>query len=443
MSSIASTLRHPRRIALGWRLLGLVSVIVALNSSFFERGATIYLIPVQASLNLSRARASLIFSLARSEGAMGGPLVGYAVDRFGTKKTMTVGAILAGIGFIIFGTASSFWAFAVAFMLFISFGATMAFQDATSAWVNTWFNRFRVRAMAVREVSGNLGSSIMIPIMVMLIAAYSWRTVAIMAAVAYLAIILPLTQMLKDSPESVGLLPDGVTPEEESIAREAAVQRQSAAARRGASYQRQVDFTVKEALGTSSFWFLLGGTTLRHVAKAGVEVHLIAIFQWRGLDAATAGLIFTLWVAMNIPAKLVLGYFAHRAPRRTTLAVGVLLYVVAFMLLLNAHEVWLIALAAAIGGTSEAITPLNWGTLGDYFGRRYYATLRGVINLSYSWAWLVMPVAAGWWFDHHANYSVPLVVASIAAILSAVAYALIRRPPLPARLAALSKVVES
>jgi MFS family permease len=113
------------------------------------------------------------------------------------------------------------------------------------------------------------------------------------------------------------------------------------------------------------------------------------------------------------------------------------------MLLLNAHEVWLIALAAAIGGTSEAITPLNWGTLGDYFGRRYYATLRGVINLSYSWAWLVMPVAAGWWFDHHANYSVPLVVASIAAILSAVAYALIRRPPLPARLAALSKVVES
>jgi sugar phosphate permease len=365
------------------------------------------------------------------------------VDRFGTRKTVTAGAILAGIGFIIFGTASNFWTFAVAYMLFISFGATMAFQDATSAWVNTWFNRFRVRAMAIREVSGNLGSAIMIPIMVGLIAAYGWRTVAIMAAVAYLGIILPLTRLLKDSPESVGLLPDGVTPEEVSAAQKAAAQTQSPAARRGASYDSQIDFTVKEALGTSSYWFLLAGTTLRHIAKAGVEVHLIAIFQWRGLDAPTAGLIFTLWVAMNIPAKLILGYFAHRAPRRTTLAVGVLLYVLAFGLLLNANDVWIIALAAAIGGTSEAVTPLNWGTLGDYFGRRYYATLRGIINLSYSWAWLVMPVAAGWWFDHHANYSVPLVVSSIAAILSAIAYALIRRPPPPARLAGISKVIGS
>jgi sugar phosphate permease len=443
MSRAVSTLRHPRRIALGWRLLALVSVIVALNSSFFERGATIFLVPVQTSLGLSRARASLVFSLARSEGAMGGPLVGYLVDRFGAKKTMTVGAILAGIGFVIFGTASSFWTFAVAYMLFISFGATMAFQDATSAWVNTWFNRFRVRAMAIREVSGNLGSAIMIPVMVGLIAGYGWRTVAIMAAAAYLAIILPLTRLLKDSPESVGLLPDGVTSEEESTAQEAAAQRQSTAARRGGSYDSQVDFTVKEALGTSSFWFLLAGTTLRHVAKAGVEVHLIAIFQWRGLDVATAGLMFTVWVAMNIPAKLVLGYFAHRAPRRATLAVGVLLYVLAFMLLLNAREVWLIALAAAIGGTSEAVTPLNWGTLGDYFGRRYYATLRGVINLSYSWAWLVMPFAAGWWFDHHTNYTVPLVASSVAALLSAVAYALIRRPPLPARLTAVRRVIGS
>tara|TARA_B100000315_G_scaffold254253_1_gene294914 strand:- start:5271 stop:6521 length:1251 start_codon:yes stop_codon:yes gene_type:complete len=415
--------------------------MVALNSSFFERGATIFLVPVQNGLGLSRARASLIFSLARSEGAMGGPAVGYVVDRFGTRKTVTAGAILAGIGFIIFGTASNFWTFAVAYMLFISFGATMAFQDATSAWVNTWFNRFRVRAMAVREVSGNLGSAIMIPVMVGLITAFGWRTVAIMAAVAYLAIILPLTRLLKDSPESVGLLPDGVTPEE-APARRVVAQTQSSAARRGASYQSQVDFTVKEALKTSSFWFLLAGTTFRHVAKAGVEVHLIAIFQWRGLDVGTAGLIFTLWVAMNIPAKLVLGAFAHRAPRRTTLAGGVLLYVLAFGLLLNADQVWLIALAAAIGGTSESITPLNWGTLGDYFGRRHYATLRGVINLSYSWAWLVMPFAAGWWFDRHANYSVPLVVASIAALLSAVAYTLIRRPPLPVRLAPVPKVIE-
>jgi hypothetical protein len=57
--------------------------------------------------------------------------------------------------------------------------------------------------------------------------------------------------------------------------------------------------------------------------------------------------------------------------------------------------------------------------------------------MSYSWAWLVMPFASGWWFDHHDSYGVPLVVASVVAAFSAGAYASMRRPKLPARLTAV------
>jgi hypothetical protein len=57
--------------------------------------------------------------------------------------------------------------------------------------------------------------------------------------------------------------------------------------------------------------------------------------------------------------------------------------------------------------------------------------------MSYSWAWLAMPFASGWWFDHHTSYGVPLVVAAVVAVVSAGAYASMRRPKLPARLAAI------
>ena len=437
MGSTASNLRHPKMMFYGWRMLALVSFLGAVNNSFFSRGATVFLIPVETSLGLSRATASLIFSLARSEGALGGPAVGYMVDRFGTRRMLIIGTVLAGTGFIIFATAINVWLFAVAYMLFISFGATMAFEDAMMAMINKWFIRFRVRAMAIREALGNLGSTAMIPVMVLVISVFNWRTAAVMAACAYLLVVLPLSRLLKESPESIGLLPDGVTPEEVAAARQAAGQRRLDSAARGASYIDQVEYTVKEALRTWGYWSLLVGTMLRQASRAAVEVHLIAIFQWKGLEPATAGLIYTLWTGMNVPSKLVFGYFADRAPKQAVLGGGMLLYVVAFVLLLSSDRTWVIVVAAAIGGTSEGITPINWGTVGDYFGRRHYATLRGIIGMSYSWAWLVMPFASGWWFDHHSSYDVPLVVASVVAVASAGAYVTMRRPKLPGRLAAV------
>ena len=437
IGSTASNPLRPKKMFYGWRMLALVSFIGAVNNSFYSRGATVFLIPVETSLGLSRATASLIFSLARSEGALGGPAVGYMVDRFGTKRMLIIGTVLAGAGFIIFATATNVWIFALAYMLFISFGATMAFEDAMMAMVNKWFSRFRVRAMAIREATGNLGSTAMIPVMVLVIAAYSWRTAAVMAACAYLLIVLPLSRFLKESPESIGLLPDGVTPEEVAAASKAAEQRRMGSAIRGTSDYDQVDYTVKEALRTWGYWSLLVGTMLRQASRAAVEVHLIAIFQWKGVDPASAGLIYTLWTGMNVPSKLLFGYFADRAPKPAVLGGGMLLYVIAFVLLLSSDRTWIIVAAAVIGGTSEGITPINWGTIGDYFGRRHYATLRGFIGMSYSWAWLVMPFASGWWFDHHDSYGVPLVVASVVAAFSAGAYASMRRPKLPARLTAV------
>ena len=48
----------------------------------------------------------------------------------------------------------------------------MAFQDSATAMVNMWFSRYRVRAMSIREATGNLGSTILIPLMTLVIAVW-------------------------------------------------------------------------------------------------------------------------------------------------------------------------------------------------------------------------------------------------------------------------------
>lgn len=430
---------RPGRFFYGWWILGLISFMAALNNAFFDKGPALFLIPVGVSLGLNRATSSLIFSLGRSEGALNGPVVGYLVDRFGARKMMVIGTFLAGIGFVIFALAPNLWVFALAYLGFVSLGATMAFQDSATSMVNMWFSRYRVRAMSIREATGNLGSTILIPLMTLVIAIYDWRIAALMGAVAYLVLILPFIPLLKESPESIGLLPDGANADDVGEARTATSDApgvDSVEALRLRRFYDTPEFTVREALRTSSYWYLLTGTMLRQVSRVGLDLHYIAILEWKGFDLSIAALFFTLRLGMNVPSKLVVGYFGDLVSKPAILSGGMVLYALGLVLLLSSNAVWILVVSAVVSGLSEGITPVNWGAIGDYFGRHHYATLRGIINLSYSWALLFVPFAAGWWFDQHASYTVPIVVSLGAAAASAVVYALMRQPKLPARLAA-------
>jgi len=422
------------RFFYGWWMLGLISVMAAMNNAFFDKGPSLFLIPVGASLGLNRATVSLIFSLGRSEGALNGPVVGYLVDRFGARRIMVIGTILAGVGFIIFAFAPNLWVFALAYLGFVALGATMAFQDSATAMVNMWFSRYRVRAMSIREATGNLGSTILIPVMTLLIAVWDWRVAAMMGAAAYLVLILPLIPLLKESPESMGLLPDGADEDAVNKARAAAAELGSLEIQRLRRFYDGAEFTVREALRTSCFWYLMTGTMLRQVSRVGIDLHYVAILEWKGFDISIAALFFTLRLGMNVPSKLVVGYFGDRVSKPAVLTGGMVLYTLGLVLLLSFDAVWILVVSAIVSGLSEGITPVNWGAIGDYFGRHHYATLRGIINLSYSWALLSVPFAAGWWFDQHESYTIPLVVSLVAAVASAVVYALMRPPRLPARL---------
>jgi MFS family permease len=258
-----------------------------------------------------------------------------------------------------------------------------------------------------------------------------------MGAVAYLVLILPLIPILKESPESMGLLPDGANPDAVRGAREAVGPTSSSEVQRLRRYYDGVDFKVREALHTSSFWYLLTGTMFRQVSRVGIDLHYVAILQWKDLDLSVAALIFTLRLGMNVPSKLIIGYFGDRVSKPAILSGGMILYALGLVLLLSSSAVWVLVVSAIISGMSEGITPVNWGAIGDYFGRRHYATLRGIINLSYSWALLSVPFAAGWWFDQYESYTVPIVVSAIASVVSVVFYALMRQPKQPDRITAV------
>ena len=74
-------------------MIGLVSALRILGGGLHQYGFTVFFLPVTQDLGLSRASTSLAFSLARAEGSLAAPIVGYLLDRFGPKPLMFAAAL--------------------------------------------------------------------------------------------------------------------------------------------------------------------------------------------------------------------------------------------------------------------------------------------------------------------------------------------------------------
>ena len=75
MTSATGTSRTGR-IFYGWWMVAACSVMVMLASGLFFRGFTVFVPAMRDSLRLTQAQTNLVFSLARAEGGLEGPLAG-------------------------------------------------------------------------------------------------------------------------------------------------------------------------------------------------------------------------------------------------------------------------------------------------------------------------------------------------------------------------------
>ena len=98
-------------------MIGLVSTLRVLGGGLHQYGFTVFFLPVTQDLGLTRAATSLAFSLARAEGSLVAPIVGYFIDRFGPRPIMLTAALMAGIGYILFSWVNSYTTFLIVYRL--------------------------------------------------------------------------------------------------------------------------------------------------------------------------------------------------------------------------------------------------------------------------------------------------------------------------------------
>jgi MFS family permease len=113
-ASVQTMFKRSTPIFYGWWIVAVSLVIDACKHGTFNRGFTLYILPIRNELGLSVTAISLAEMLGRLEGGVLGPVMGYLTDRFGAGAILVFGGLMSGLGFIL-GSSQSiyFWGIGV------------------------------------------------------------------------------------------------------------------------------------------------------------------------------------------------------------------------------------------------------------------------------------------------------------------------------------------
>ena len=376
----------------GWRMVAAAGALRVLGAGLHSFGFTVFFLPLSRDLDLSRTATSLAFSLARAEGAIEGPVVGHLLDRYGPKPIMLAAVLLMGAGYLLLSQVNSYATFLIVYLGVISLAHAGGFMHAPMVLINTWFIRHRARAITISSAAFGLGGVLVAPVLSVIVQAWGWRWGAAIGGVLFLVVGLPLCLTIRRSPESMGLLPDGDQPAG------------PAPGKAGPTIKSEVDVTVAEALKSFAFWGSVLAAGIRNASYHAIGVHFVPFMVWKGLSQSEAALLLGVYAFLGMALTLILGWVADRANKPRMAALILFAAAGAVFLPIVGSSLWSLCLFTIFFAAVETTFPLGWAVVGDLFGRKHYAKIRGYMTLFYTWGGVLGPVIAGAIFDRWQTY---------------------------------------
>ena len=159
-----------------------------------------------------------------------------------------------------------------------------------------------------------------------------------------------------------------------------------------------------------AFWALAAFHGLRNIPYSGVSVHLVPLLVWKGLDQPAAAFFVGLTAFMTVIARPLLGWMGDTRSKEKIGAVGVLLGSLGLAVLTwSDGGFWAMVGFAILFACGEGINSVTWALVGDVFGRRNFATIRGWIGMLQSIASIPGAVFTGWVYDQTQSYTYALI----------------------------------
>jgi MFS family permease len=358
-----------RPIFYGWWIvvalfvMGMVAPLGRANMSAFLPFIMLELGWTRGTIGLAQSMAMWIYAIfVLGSGAL--------IDRIGGRKTFLIGGITTVLGWILLSTAQSPWQLYLYYGVFLALAVSLTHYVPLLATTRKWFIRRAGAAVGITASAWAVGHAIFLPVMTGLADSYGWRYTSWILGICFGALIIICALfVIRDTPESMGLRPDG-----------------DGAPRPGDdTAPMEASWEVKSALKTPQFLRLFIAYSIYNIGLNGLVFHVVAWGVDLGSPEATAGIFATAFAVPMVIGTIAGGWLGDRYGKLRVMPIGLALATAAMLYgwLGVDTQVGLIALAIGVGLGTGLQVSLYVPLLGDFFGRARVGSLWGILCFGY------------------------------------------------------------
>ncbi|MEE8433549.1 MAG: MFS transporter [bacterium] len=228
--------------------------------------------PILDEFGWTRSETAATFSVGFLASTIITPLLGAAMDRIGPRWVVPIGAVTVSAGLALATATTQPWHLFMTLGLMVVGGTVIFSYIGHSMFLPLWFVRRRGLAVGIAFSGVGVGSILLFPWFQHIIDTAGWRQSCWVMAALMLMVVLPLNLLLqRHRPEDLGLRPDGDEPTENP----AEIDGEIGGGMGQASLKPspEVNWTLRQALGCSSFWWIAVGYFCGLVIWYMVQVH--------------------------------------------------------------------------------------------------------------------------------------------------------------------------
>lgn len=307
-----------------WRLFVVLLIATMGNSGMYV--LSVVMPQIQSEFGISRADASLPYTLTMIGFGLGGIFCGRWADRFGIARVIQLGAAGVLVGYVIAGTTGNVYVFGIAHGLLIGFlGVGSAFVPLI-ADTSLWWAKRRGIAVAICASGNYLAGTVWPPIIQYGVEYFGWRDTYIGLGVVTALIMAVLSLKIRQRPP---LLQPGT----------------GGMASSGHTSDQPFGMSPRNAQ-LALFVAAIGCC----VAMSMPQVHIVSYCTDLGFGAARGAEMLSLMLGFGILSRLASGWISDHIGGLKTLLLGSALQCIALALFLPFDDLTSLYVISAMFG---------------------------------------------------------------------------------------------
>lgn len=400
-----STFAERRALPVPLAVIIAVGCFIAMVTFGTRSTAGLFMLPMTGDLGWSREGYGLALAIQNLVWGITQPFAGGFADRFGTARTLAVGALIYAGGLMLaaFSPTVEMFHLTGGVMMGIGIG-TASFGVVMAAFGRAVPPEQRSFVFGVATAASSMGQFVFAPLGQAFIANFGWQ-MALVYLAAIILLVVPLSYTLKGRTES--------SP---------------------GSADMPFMQALSKALGHGSYRLLVIGFFVCGFHLAFITVHFPAFLVQCGLTPEASSWALGLIGLFNVAGSLLAGWLGGKLPKQLLLAAIYFMRAVgtAAFLLLPITEVSAYIYAATLGMLWLATVPLTAGLVSLFFGPRYMGMLYGVAFLSHQIGSFFGVYLGGLAFDLTGSYDLVWYLGIMIGLISAVLHLPIKEKMVPA-----------